>query len=91
MSEQSRKAIESLQQAGSEFTEKLVKDAFNVYTSAYLLTKCKCGKTPVFADVGGVNPYYELCCPCGKSPVIGSYNKEEVINTWNILNERSGE
>jgi hypothetical protein len=57
-----------------------------------LMNKCRyCGKSPTVADVGGVNPYYELCCPCGKSPVIGSYNKEEVINTWNILNKRSDE
>jgi phage FluMu protein Com len=54
--------------------------------------KCrKCGKTLTVADVGGVNPYYEISCPCGESPVVGSHNKEEVITTWNILNERSGE
>ena len=56
------------------------------------MRKCKkCGKSPTVADVGGNNPYYEICCPCGKSPVVGSHNKEEVITTWNILNERSGE
>ena len=56
------------------------------------MNRCKlCGKTPILADVGGVNPYYELSCPCGKSPVVGSYNAEETIHTWNILNERSGE
>ena len=56
------------------------------------MRECKhCGKSPTVADVGGVNPYYELCCPCGLSPVVGSHNKEEVVTTWNILNERSGE
>ena len=56
------------------------------------MRKCRyCKKYPLLADVGGNIPYYELYCPCGKSPVIGSYNKEEVINTWNILNERKNE
>lgn len=51
--------------------------------------KCvNCGKTPVIADVGGNNPYYEISCSCGKSPVVGAYNKEEVITVWNILNQK---
>lgn len=87
MSEQSRKAIESFQKAGLEFT----KD-FSLTVIQFFLVNCKyCGKLPTVADVGGVNPYYRISCPCGKSPVVGSYNKKEAIDTWNILNERSGE
>lgn len=49
----------------------------------------KCKSAPLVADVGGVNPYYEISCPCGKGPVVGSPNKEEAITIWNILNRRS--
>lgn len=49
----------------------------------------KCKSLPPVADVGGVNPYYEISCPCGQSPVVGSYNEKEAIDTWNILNEGS--
>lgn len=56
------------------------------------MNNCKlCGKSPTVADVGGNNPYYEISCPCGEGPVVGSYNKEEAITIWNILNRRSGE
>lgn len=44
-----------------------------------------CGNVPFVADVGGVNPYYEIYCGCGKNTVIGSKDKEEVINTWNVI------
>lgn len=51
----------------------------------------KCKSSPLLADVGGVNPYYEISCTCKEGPVVGSYSKEEAIITWNILNRRSGE
>ena len=56
------------------------------------MNECKiCGSFPLLADVGGVNPYYEISCTCKESPVVGSYSEEEAIITWNILNRRSGE
>ena len=56
------------------------------------MNECKeCHSVPPVADVGGNIPYYEISCPCGKGPVVGSYNKEEAITIWNILNRRSGE
>lgn len=56
------------------------------------MNNCKlCGESPTIADVGGYNPYYEITCPCGQNAVVGAYNKEEAICTWDILNRRSGE
>jgi hypothetical protein len=46
---------------------------------------------PTKADVGGNVPYYEITCPCGKNAVVGSYDEEEAVHTWNIINEGSGE
>lgn len=51
--------------------------------------KCvNCGKTPVIADVGGNNPYYEISCTCKQSPVVGAHNEKEAITTWDILNKK---
>jgi hypothetical protein len=53
------------------------------------VNNCKlCGKTPVIADVGGNNQYYEISCSCGESPVVGAHNEKEAITTWNILNKK---
>ena len=56
------------------------------------MEKCKyCGNMPFVADVGGVNPYYEIYCGCGKNTVIGATNKEEAINTWNVIQKGCNE
>ena len=48
--------------------------------------RCKhCGKEPQIADVGGNNPYYEINCGCGNNATVGSYDKQEAIDTWNII------
>lgn len=56
------------------------------------MNKCKhCGTVPDITDVGGNNPYYEICCKCGHSAYVGTKNKDDAINTWDILNERKVE
>lgn len=50
------------------------------------MEKCKyCKKIPQVADVGGNVPYYEINCECGKNTIVGSYDKEEAINTWDAI------
>jgi hypothetical protein len=50
------------------------------------MKKCKyCGNVPPVADVGGNNPYYEINCGCGKNTIVGSYDKQEAINTWDAI------
>lgn len=50
------------------------------------MKKCKyCGDVPPIADVGGNNPYYEINCKCGKNTIVGSSDKQAVIDTWNAI------
>ena len=50
------------------------------------MEKCKyCGNIPQIADVGGNIPYYEVDCGCGKNTTVGSYDKQEVIDTWDAI------
>lgn len=89
MSKRAKIAIESMQKAGKE-TQKTLNSMYEILASSIVPCK-KCKKAPVFADVGGNIPYYEMSCSCGESPVVGSHNMEEAITIWNILNRRSGE
>ena len=50
------------------------------------MRKCKhCENIPQIADVGGNVPYYEINCGCGKNTIVGSYDKQEAINTWDAI------
>lgn len=85
MRKQSRKAIESIQEAGKALSQMLQEIVDSI-------VPCKsCGVTPVLSDTGGNNQYYELGCTCKNGVVVGSPDVFETIITWNILNERSGE
>lgn len=54
------------------------------------LNPCKhCKVVPVLSDVGGNNAYYEIGCKCKKGMVVGSSDKAEAEECWNILNKGS--
>ena len=49
---------------------------------------CKhCGVVPAVSDVGGNNPYYEICCKCENGVVVGSKIKAEAVTHWNMFND----
>ena len=52
------------------------------------INPCKhCGAIPFVSDVGGNNPFYEICCKCENGVVVGSKIKEEAITCWNLFND----